>query len=107
MTQHLPTRAQATRFIGVALGATALLSLTTVLSRADDGDPRKILKSMSDYMAGQTTLSATYDADIEVLTLDLQKIQFTASGSVLVDRPAGQSETLSAANQDLRYWLRA
>ena len=101
MTQHLPTRAQATRFIGVALGAAALLSLTTVLSRADDGDPRKILKAMSDYMAGQKTLSATYDADIEVLTLDLQKIQFTASGSVLVDRPAGLRATRTGGYADV------
>jgi len=102
MTQHLPTRAQATRFIGVALGAAALLSLTTVLSRADDGDPRKILKSMSDYMAGQKTLSATYDADIEVLlTPELQKIQFTASGSVLVDRPAGLRATRTGGYADV------
>ena len=83
MTQHLPTRAQTTRFIGVALGATALLGLTTVLSRADDSGPRKILKSMSDYLAAQKTLSVTYDADIEVVTPDLQKIQFAASGALL------------------------
>jgi hypothetical protein len=37
MTRYLRTRAQATRCIGVALGAAALLSLTTALSRADDG----------------------------------------------------------------------
>jgi hypothetical protein len=89
MTQHLPTRAQAARCAGVILGAAALLSVTTVLARANDGDPRKILKAMSDYIAGQKTLSATYDADIEVITPDLQKIQFTASGNVLVDRAAG------------------
>jgi ABC-type uncharacterized transport system permease subunit len=32
MTHRLPTRAQAARCIGVALGAAALLSLTTALS---------------------------------------------------------------------------
>jgi hypothetical protein len=89
MTQHLPTRAQTARCIGVVLGAAALLSFTTVLSRADEGDPRKILKAMSDYIAAQKTLSATYDADIEVVTPDLQKIQFTASGNMLVDRQGG------------------
>ncbi len=83
MTHQYPTRAQATRFIGVALGAAALLSLTTVLSRADDGDPRKILKSMSDYLAAQKPSSATYGADIEVVTPDVQKIQFAASGALL------------------------
>jgi hypothetical protein len=89
MTQHLPTRGQAARGIGVALGAAALLSLTTMLAQADDGDSRKILKAMSDYMAGQKSLSVRYDADIEVITPDLQKIQFTASGDVLVDRGTG------------------
>jgi hypothetical protein len=71
------------------LGAAALLCATTVLSRAEDGDPRSILKAMSDYMAGQGNLSVRYDADIEVITPDLQKIQFTASGDVLVDRQGG------------------
>jgi hypothetical protein len=36
MTQHLPTRAQIVRCIGVVLGAAALLSVTTMLARADD-----------------------------------------------------------------------
>jgi hypothetical protein len=89
MTHRLPTPAQATRCIGVALGAAALLSLTTALSRADDGSARKILKSMSDYVTSQKSFAVTFDSDIEVLTLDLQKVQFTASGSMLVDRAAG------------------
>src|SRR4051812_34987525 len=89
MTQRLPSRAQIARCIGVALGAAALLSLTTVLSRADDGDARKILKSMSDYVASQKSFALTFDSDIEVLTVDLQKIQFASSGSLIVDRAAG------------------
>jgi hypothetical protein len=89
MTHRLPTRAQAARCIGVALGAAALLTLTTALSHADDGDARKILKSMTDYVTTQKSFALTFDSDIEVLTLDLQKVQFTASGSLLVDRTAG------------------
>ena len=100
MTHHLPTRAQTIRCIGVALGAAALLSATTVLSRAEDGDARKILKSMSDYMAGQKNLSVRYDADIEVITPDLQKIQFTASGDVLVDRQGGLRATRTGGYAD-------
>ncbi len=101
MTQHLPTRAQALRSIGVAVGATALLCLTTALSRADEGDPRKILKSMSDYMARQKTFALTYDTDIEVITLDLQKVQFTASGSLLVDRAGGVRATRTGGYADV------
>jgi hypothetical protein len=89
MTQHLPTRAQALRCVGVAVGAAALLSLTTALSRADDGDPRVILKARSDYVASQKTCALTYDTDIEVITLDLQKGQFTASGTFAYGATAG------------------
>jgi hypothetical protein len=39
MTQHLPTRAQATRGLGVAFGIAAILFLMTAMSRTDDGDP--------------------------------------------------------------------
>jgi hypothetical protein len=41
-----------------------LLALAVVPAKANDGDARKILKAMSDYVAGQKSLSATYDADI-------------------------------------------
>jgi len=47
----------------------------------------QILKNMSDYMASQKTIDLTFDSDIEVITPDLQKIQFDSSGSVLLERP--------------------
>jgi hypothetical protein len=52
-----------------------------------DGDAVKTLKAMSDYVASQKTLSVTFDSDIEVITSDLQKIQFTSSGQVQLSRP--------------------
>lgn len=42
---------------------------------------------MSDYLAKQQTFSATFNTDIEVVTPDLQKIQFASSGQVTVSRP--------------------
>jgi hypothetical protein len=56
-----------------------------VSARADDA--KDILKKMSDYLAGQANFTATYDTDIEVITTDLQKIQFTSSGAMQVSRP--------------------
>jgi hypothetical protein len=50
-------------------------------------DARKILKAMSDYMAAQKSISVAFDSDIEVMTSDLQKIQFTSSGRVQFVRP--------------------
>jgi hypothetical protein len=56
-------------------------------AQAQSDDAGKILKAMSDYVTSQKTLSMTFDADIEAITGDLQKIQFTSSGQVQLSRP--------------------
>jgi len=98
-TLMTPLKARARRWAGGALGAVALLALAVVPAKANDGDARK--KAMSDYVAGQKSLSATHDADIEVVTPDLQKVQFTASGTVLIERPAGLRATRTGAYADV------
>lgn len=75
------------RRVGMA-GATALLLFTSG-ANAEDHDARAILKGMTEYLSGQNSLSARYDTDIEIITTDLQKIQFTSSGELDVDRKAG------------------
>src|SRR5271166_2767865 len=50
-------------------------------------DARAILKAMSDYVSGQKSIAATFSTDIEVLTPDLQKIQFDSSGGLQLSRP--------------------
>jgi hypothetical protein len=54
-------------------------------SRAEDAE--KILLAMSDYLASVKTISLTYDTDIEVITPDIEKLQFASSGQVLLSRP--------------------
>ncbi len=56
-------------------------------AQAAGDDAGQILKSMSDYLAAQKTISLTFDSDVEVITPDMQKIQFTSSGSLLLRRP--------------------
>ncbi|MGK9236789.1 DUF2092 domain-containing protein [Inquilinus limosus] len=72
-----------------ALAAAALtLAVSIVPSvRAQDNSAATILKAMADYTRSQKTLSLTFDADIEVITPQLEKIQFTSSGEVLLSRP--------------------
>src|SRR5271169_1723769 len=65
--------------------AAVLLGNSFVPAQAQDAT--KILKAMSDYVASQKVISATYDTDIEVITSDLQKIQFASSGQMLLSRP--------------------
>ena len=50
-------------------------------------DARAILKAMSDYVSGQKSIAATFNTDIEVITPDLQKIQFDSSGQLQLNRP--------------------
>ncbi|MCC6128730.1 MAG: DUF2092 domain-containing protein [Acidobacteria bacterium] len=50
-------------------------------------DAKPILKSMSNYISGLKSLELTFDSDIEVITPQLEKIQFTSSGTVLLVRP--------------------
>ena len=49
-----------------------LLSLPASAQTQDDAS--KILKAITDYVASQNVISATYDTDIEVITDNLQKI---------------------------------
>ena len=71
--------------------AAFVLALTMTVSGAQsawaDDDAVAILKTMSDYMASQKSINVSYDTDIEVVTADLQKIQFTSSGHLLMVRP--------------------
>ena len=42
---------------------------------------------MADYVSRQDNLSLKYDADVEVVTPAVEKIQFSASGDVTMSRP--------------------
>jgi hypothetical protein len=67
------------------------VALTMILSaspiaRAED-DAAQILKVMSDYVSSQHSIELTFNSDIEVITPEIQKIQFTSSGKLLLRRP--------------------
>jgi hypothetical protein len=73
--------------IRATLGAATAVLLLAASSAARADDPAKILKSMTDYLGSQKTLSASFDSDIEIITPELQKIQFTSSGQMKLGRP--------------------
>lgn len=66
----------------------AMMTLSPAECMARENDAMKILKAMSDYLAEQKTIQLTFDSDIEVITPQLEKIQFTNSGSALLQRPS-------------------
>jgi hypothetical protein len=72
--------------------AAVMLVLATILfmaphAQAQENDALRILKSMSDYLGSQSGFSAEFDVDLEVITPDIQKIQFSSTGKVMLSRP--------------------
>lgn len=54
---------------------------------ADEADAKRILKAMSDYMAAQKSISFDFDAILEVVTKDEQKLALASSGALTLNRP--------------------
>jgi hypothetical protein len=70
-----------------ALLASAVCVSAFTVARAGEADATKLLKAMSDYMASQQAISFNYDAGLEVVTSDDQKLALLSSGSVVLNRP--------------------
>ena len=51
-------------------------------AQAADDDADQILKSMSDYLAAQKTMSLTFDSSLEAITPEMEKVQFASSGTL-------------------------
>lgn len=81
-----PTRSRKAIRIFATVASIAVLSIAAGGS-ANADDPAALLKAMSDYLASQKSLSAKFDSDIEVVTPELQKIQFSSSGEMKMNRP--------------------
>ncbi len=81
-------------FLTVGLG-------TPLGARADDADAKKLLKAMSDYVAAQKAISFDFDATLEVITKDTQKLALASSGTVIVNRPGKIRATRAGGHADI------
>ena len=70
----------------VALSMIILLG-TSAGVKADEADAKRILKAMSDYMAAEKSISFEFDATLEVVTKDDQKLALASSGTLTLKRP--------------------
>lgn len=52
-----------------------------------DPEADRILRAMSSFLAGQQAFTVGYDVDNEVMSVDGEKLQFSASGNVTLQRP--------------------
>jgi hypothetical protein len=62
---------------------------------------KKLLKPMSDYLAAQTAISFDFDAILEVLTKDDQKLALASSGAVILNRPGKIRATRAGGHADI------
>jgi hypothetical protein len=89
---------------GLAFAATLAFAAIPQASAAGD-DAGQILKTMSDYLAAQKTISASYDTSIEVITPEMEKIQFDSSGTIVLDRPNQIHATRTGGYADVELFF--
>jgi hypothetical protein len=89
----------------VSLHAAALAFMvclgTASGAQADEADAKKLLKAMSDYMASQKAMAFGFDATLEVITKDNQKLALASSGAITVNRPGKIRATRAGGHADI------
>ncbi len=88
---------------GISAAALSLIVALGVPSgaTADEADAKSLLKAMSDYMAAQDAISFGFDATLEVVTKDGQKLALASSGAVTLNRPDKIRATRSGGFADI------
>jgi hypothetical protein len=84
------TRKLAGKYVPGISGAALALLLgfgTPLGANADEKDAMRLIKAMSDYLAAQKAISFAYDANLEVVTAEKQKLALASSGAVTLQRP--------------------
>ncbi|MGZ3460273.1 MAG: DUF2092 domain-containing protein [Archangium sp.] len=92
---------RALTIVGLILGAG--LSSAQEMREKVDPEADRILRSMSSYLAGQKAFTADYDVDNEIIDVDGQKLQFSSSGSVAVQRPGRLHATRRGGFADAEF----
>src|SRR5215510_4761785 len=85
MRCEAPKLVRTIRTWGAALAMTTMATLPA--ARADEAQAKELFKAMSDYMAAQKAISFDYDANLEVVTKEGQKLGLASSGTVILNRP--------------------
>lgn len=72
---------------------------------ADEASAKATLKAMSDYLAGQKSVSAKYNTELEVITPAIEKITFSSTGDILVSRPDKLRATRTGGYADIELFF--
>lgn len=71
----------------VAMAALALTGLSRTPVHADEAFAKERLKAMSEYLAQEKAISLDYDASLDLVTPEEQKLTLASSGSLTLNRP--------------------
>ena len=82
-----PSHARSRQSWSLALSSREVPKAAAPAAGTQGSEAKSILKAMSDYVGSLKTIELTFDSDIEVITPQLEKIQFTNSGDALLSRP--------------------
>lgn len=90
------TRPGRCRAGALAVGVASILAFGSPAARAQDAnaateqnrqDAIEIVKGMARYIGGQTDISLSFDSELEVVTPQMEKLQFNSSGKAQIHRP--------------------
>jgi len=74
---------KASHLVMMALGAALVASPAS----AQDEAAMALFKDMSDYLTSQEAISTSYDATLEIVSREFEKISLASSGSITANRP--------------------
>ncbi len=101
--QRVAAKAATAGAASLLVGA-GIMSAVSTAHAQNGGDAMAILKSMSDFIVAQKTISVSYNSDIEAITPQLQKIQFDSSGTLQMMRPNMIHATRTGGYADLEMF---
>ena len=78
---------KSTKISAIALAVAAAGIASMSVARADEAQAKSLLKAMSDYLAAQKAISFEYDANLEIVSTQQQKIGLASSGTLTLERP--------------------
>jgi hypothetical protein len=75
------------RAIAGVLAVLCGLAVSPAGAQQIEPEADRVLRSMSDYVAGLKAFTVKYDADTEIIDNEGQKLQYSASGTIAIERP--------------------
>jgi hypothetical protein len=69
------------------LGMLGAAMLAAAPAQAEENEAKSLFMAMSDFLAQQPAISVSFDATVEIVTADLEKVGFASSGALNMSRP--------------------